>query len=134
MNDKLENLISQASGRVQAVENARTAEQRRRDVEEQEKDAADFKRMVETTLGADVMEAIGPVTFVQRFLAQAMTFHLEGRSFRLQQQTGALVQLEETENNEFSYRLLGHQFNLVHQGNAKDIFLNTLGNALKKSR
>ncbi len=94
MNDKLENLINQASGRAQAVENARTAEQQRRDAEEQERDAAAFKRTVETTLGADVLEAIGPVTFVQRFLAQAMTFHLGGRSFRLQQQTGALVQLE----------------------------------------
>jgi hypothetical protein len=53
MNDKLENLINQASERVQAVENARTAEQQRRDAEEQERDAATFKRTVETTLGAD---------------------------------------------------------------------------------
>ena len=134
MSDKLENLINQASGRVQAVENARTAEQQRRDAEEQERDAVTFKRTVETTLGAGVLEAIGPVSFVQRFLAQAMTFHVDGRSFRLQQQTGALVQLEETENSEFSYRTLGPQFNLVHNEDAKDTFLNTLGNALKKGR
>ena len=133
MNDKLENLINQASGRVQAVENARTTEQQRREAEEQERDAATFKRTVETTLGAGVLEAIGPVTFVQRFLAQAMTFHVDGRSFRLRQQTGALMQLEETENNEFSYRMLGHQFNL-HNEDAKDTFLNTLGNALKKDK
>ena len=134
MNDKLKGLINQASGRVQAVENERTAEQQRRDAEEQEKAAATFKRMVETTLGADVLEEIGPVIFVQRFLAQAMTFHVEGHSFRLRQQTGALVQLEETENSEFSYRTLGHQFNLVHNEDAKDIFLNTMGNALKKGK
>jgi hypothetical protein len=133
MNNKLENLIKQASGRVQAVEDARTADQQRRDAEEREKDAATFKRTVEATLGADVLEVIGTVTFVQRFLAQAMTFHVAGRSFRLQQQTGALVQLEETENNEFSYRILGKQFNL-HNDDAKDTFLSTLGNALKKGK
>ncbi|HVC46850.1 MAG TPA: hypothetical protein VND90_06355 [Terracidiphilus sp.] len=117
MDDKLKNLIDQASARVQAVENERTAEQQRRDVEEQGKDAATFKRMVQTTLGADVLEKIGPVKFVRRFLAQAMTFQLEGRSFRLRQQTqaGVFVQLEETENNEFSYRMLGGQFSFDHK-------------------
>ena len=43
------------------------------------------------------------------------------------------MQLEETENNEFSYRILGKQFNL-HNDDAKDTFLSTLGNALKKGK
>ena len=132
MNQKLKILLDDATARVQAIEDAQTAEHERRDAQKRERDAADFKRMVQTNLGADVLEAIGPVAFVERFLVQAMTFQIEGQSFRLQQQAGAMVQLEETENKEFSYRLLGPKFDLAHDEDARSILLATLRKALER--
>jgi hypothetical protein len=70
------------------------------------------------------LDAIGPVTFNKAFLSQSMTFEQDSRTFQLQQQTGALVQLEENDQR------LGHQFNL-NNPDSKDTFLHILGTALE---
>jgi len=89
-----------------------------------ERDAEIFKRKVETVLGEEVLNAIGPVTFHENFLRNSMTFDQDSRTFRLQQETGHLVQLEE------NGRWLEHQFNL-DSADSRDTFLHTLGTALK---
>jgi hypothetical protein len=127
MNDKLRDMIAQASIRVEAANTERQVERTRQHEQEQERDATTFKRNVETSLGKDVLDAIGPVTFNENFLSQSMTFAQDSRTFRLQQQTGALVQLEE--NNQ----MLVHQFNLNHP-DSKDTFLHILGTALKSHK
>lgn len=126
MNDKLRELIVQASTRIEAGEAERKAEKIRIDQAEQEADAEKFKRKVESVLGKEVLEAIGPVTFHRSFLSQSMTFEQDSRTFRLQQVTGFLVQLEETGIG----GLLGRQFNLDNT-DSKDTFLDSLGAALR---
>lgn len=71
-----------------------------------------------------MIDAIGPVEFHRNVLRQQMTLQQDGRSFRLQQQTGTLVQLEESTDNWFSAKMLAHQFNL-NNPDAKDRFLRT---------
>ena len=106
MDDKLRELVVKATGRVEAREAGREAEKIRRSKEEEDRDAENFRRKIEGVLGKDVLDAIGPVSFYKNFLRQSMTFQQDSRTFRLQQETGFLVQLEE------NGRMLGHQFNL----------------------
>ena len=133
MDEKLKHLIAQASGRIEGINAERDAETGRREEDKMEQDAANFRRYVEAALGQEILEAIGPVTFDKSALRQSMRFKQDSRTFRLQQQTEALVQLQETENQEFSYKILGHQFSLA-SSDAKDLFLHILGTALKKAR
>jgi hypothetical protein len=131
MNERLAKMISEASNRIGAADDAEKAGRQRRDDEEQEKDYQKFRRAVEMTLGLEVIEAIGPVEFRKNFLAQQMTFEQDGQSFRLRQETGTLVQLEKSTDNWFSSKTLAHQFNL-NNSNARDFFLTALGAALCK--
>jgi hypothetical protein len=124
MNNKLRDLISQADTRVEATEAEREAKRMRAQQEEQDRDAEKFKQKVESVLGKDVLDAIGPVTFHKNYLSQSMTFVVQdSRAFRLQQVTAFLMQLEE------NGRPLVHQFNLEN-ADSKDTFLHILGTAL----
>ncbi len=126
MNNKLRDLIGQASTRVEATKAEREAERMRAQQEEQDRDAEKFRHKVEFVLGKEVSEAIGPVTFHKEYLSQSMTFVQDSRTFRLRQQTGFLVQLEE------NGRMLGHQFNLDN-ADSKDTFLHILGTSLREN-
>lgn len=126
MNEKLRDLIGQATSRIEARNAAREADRIRAHQLEQEQDAENFRRKVHSTLGDEVLDAVGPVAFHEDFLNQSMTFIQDSRTFRLQQQTGFLVQLEDEAGN-----WLGHQFNLENP-DAKDTFLHTLGTALRR--
>jgi hypothetical protein len=126
MNDKLQSLIGEASARIAATNAEREAERVRQQQMEKDRDAALFKTKVESVLGKEVLDAIGPVVFVRDFLSQSMTFTQQSRSFRLKQQVEFLVQLEE--NN----RMFGHQFNLSN-ADSRDVFLDMLGTALKQT-
>ena len=131
MNDKLKDLIAQASGRIEAANAEQEAEKKRKVDDEREQDAVRFKGYVVTALGQDVLEAIGPVTFNKNFLRQSMSFEQDSRHFRLEQVTGALVQFQETDAMQASYKMFGNQFNLSSNADSKDIFLRYLGAALK---
>jgi hypothetical protein len=124
MNDKLRDLVTQASNRVDAANSERQAASRRKQDDELENDAQIFRGKVETVLGKEVLDAIGPVTFHKSFMSNSMTFEQDSRNFRLHQVTGLLMQLEE------DYRMFGNQFNLNNH-DAKDTFLHTLGSALE---
>ncbi|MGA2538242.1 MAG: hypothetical protein ABSF53_19690 [Terracidiphilus sp.] len=154
MDDKLRSLISGASGRMKAAETTRAAERRRDEkvaerqreerIAEQQRDerkrmdeiAESFKWNVHTGLGADVISALGPVTFADAKLEPSMAFQLEGRTFKLKAvgASAALAQLEEAAQDGFSYTPLQPQFSLVQQPSAQDIFLDTLGRALSMAR
>lgn len=123
MNDKLRDLISHATTRVEDAKAARESERTRAQQAEQDRDAENFRSEVESVLGKEVLDAIGPVTFHKNFRRNYMTFVQDSRTFRLQQETGFLVELEE--NGEW----LGRQFNLQNP-DAQDMFLNILGTAL----
>jgi hypothetical protein len=123
MNDKLRELIGQATTRLENTEAERAAERKKADKARQDADAVQFKNKVESVLGKEVLDAIGPVEFQPDFLSQSMTFKLDSRTFRLQQVTELLVQLEENKN------ILGHQFNLKN-ADSRDTFLQILGTAL----
>jgi hypothetical protein len=133
MNDKLRDLMAQASDRIEAANAKREIELKLDDDKRKEEDFTKFKRHVEKGLGQEVLEAIRPVTFNKNFLQQSMTFEQGSLSFRLQQETGALVRLDVSDDNGFSYRQLGHQFNL-NNDDSRDIFLHTLSGALKGIR
>jgi len=124
MDDKIRELIGHATSRVESREAERGAAKMRRDEVEKERDAENFRHKVEGVLGKDVLDAIWPVSFHNNFLRQSMTFQQDSRTFRLQQQTGFLVQLEE------NGRMLGHQFNLETNPDSRDTFLYILGAAL----
>ena len=132
MNEKLSELIAGASGRIEAAAAQKEAERKQRDADEKEKDWLAFKRYVENGLGVDVLAALEPVTFQKNFLQNSMTFSQNSRYFRLKQQTGGLVQLEETNETQATYRMVGHQFNLSNP-DAKTTFLHALGEALRHS-
>jgi hypothetical protein len=123
MNNKLHDLIGQASTRVAATKAEREAKRMQTQQEEQNRDAEEFRQKVESVLGKEILEAIGPVAFHKNYLSQSMTFVQDSRTFRLQQVTGFLVQLEE------NGRPLVHQFNL-NNADSKDTFLHILGTAL----
>jgi hypothetical protein len=123
MDDKLRELVSQATTRLENNRAEREAENKRADQAKQDADALRFKQKVESVLGKEVLDAIGPVTFHKDFLRQSMTFEQDSRTFRLQQQTEFLVELKENE------KWLGHQFNLKN-ADSKDTFLQILGTAL----
>src|SRR5258708_2442250 len=96
MNNRLRDLIGQASTRVEATKAEREAKRMQTQQEEQNRDAEEFRQKIESVLGKEVLEAIGPVTFHKNYLSQSMTFVQDSRTFRLQQVTGFLVQLEES--------------------------------------
>src|SRR6267142_57503 len=125
MNDKLRDLIGQANSRVDAKESKREQEKVRSQQEEFDQDSAKFRSKVESVLGKDVLDAIGPVTFHKNFLENSITFVQDSRIFRFQQVTGFLVQLQEDGKPGF----LGNQFNLEN-ADSKDAFLHILGAVL----
>jgi hypothetical protein len=125
MNNKLRDLVGQASTRVAATKAEREAKRMQTQQEEQNRDAEEFKQKVESVLGKEVLEAIGRVTFNKDYLRQSMMFVQDSRTFRLQQETGFLVQLEE------NGKPLVHQFNL-NNDDSKDTFLHILGTALRE--
>jgi len=125
MNNKLRDLIGQASARMEASEAEREAKRMRAQEAEQDRDAKKFTSKVESAFGKEVLDAIGPVTFNKNYLSQSMTFAQDSRTFRLQQVTGFLMQLEE------NGRPLVHQFNLDN-ADSKDTFLRILGTALRE--
>ena len=135
MDDKLQSLISKASERIQAAENERQAKMQREEMQRFNENAERFKQIVETALGSEVMEALGPVTFDELVLEPSMSFQLGGRTFRLKSVAipPGLAQVEEVTGGGVSYMPQNPQFNLVHEPNAKDIFLDTLGKALRKT-
>jgi hypothetical protein len=136
MDDKLKSLISKASERVQAIDDERKANQQRQDRKMLEGYAERFKQIAEKALGSEVLEALGPVTFDEATIEPSMSFQLEGRDFRLKTVgvPPGLAQVEEVLQGGFSCAPQHPQFNLVHQANAKDIFLDILGKALGKQR
>jgi hypothetical protein len=123
MNEKLKELISQAKHEEDAANKARVAENNRVENERREKEAAKFKKQVETALGEDVLEAIGPVAYATGYLA--MTFTQDGKGFQLEHVTEGLVNFK-TANPSKQY---GHQFNLKNE-NARRSFLLCLEEAL----
>jgi hypothetical protein len=136
MDDKLRSLISKASERIKAIEDEREANRQVEERQRLDEDTERFKEIVKSTLGPEILEALGSVTFDEGRLEPSMSFQLEGRDFRLKT-VGlpvGLAQLEEVTLGGFSYTPHHPQFNLVHQAHAKDLFLDTLGKALCKPR
>ena len=134
MGDKLRSMISSASERIQAAENEREAARRLEEKLMLDDYAERFKKMVQAALGSELLDALGSVTFDEGRLEPSMIFHREGREFRLKTvgNPPGLTQLEEVTQGGYSYTPMHPQINLVHQANAKDIFLDTLGKALRK--
>jgi hypothetical protein len=127
MSDKLDRLIARATERVEKDKFVETMEREQADKEREEKEAAAFKGHVDRGLGAEIMEALDGVTF-RKFQHHEMAFTHQGRSFRLQQATGPLVELQETSNG--GYSPLGNQFSLTNP-DSKTTFLYALGQAIK---
>jgi hypothetical protein len=127
MNAKLKDLIAQAAERMQAVEDKQLKERNRIQREADEKAASAFKGHIERALGSDVLAAIGPISFDSKYShSQAMLFEQGERKFRVQQQTGELVNLELEMDNGYSVLI---QFNL-NNADSRDRFLLALGAAL----
>jgi hypothetical protein len=125
MDEKLKDLINEATGRLQTGKDKQDEERHRSQLELEAKARAAFKSAVERMLGADVLAAIGPVDFDQgSWLTEEMRFVKGGRQFRLVQVTGDLVNFEVGTG---STPLI--QFNL-NNADAKDRFLQTLGKEL----
>jgi hypothetical protein len=127
MGDKLTNLISGANTRLQNVEAERTNAMRQRDNEMAAKDRAKFYAALQSGLGPDILASLGPLTYKDEFLANAVHFAVGGRPFKVQQVTGTLANLEIPTG---SGRILA-QFQL-QSPDAKDRFLEALGKALSK--
>jgi hypothetical protein len=130
MNDKLSQLIADATSRTDAAKAKKEDERRQRDLEAEQRDTALFRRQVENAFGSDILEAIGPFDYGRNIYSRHMTFQQGSRFFRVSQVSGALVQVEETNDTGGSYKMCGHQFNLTNT-DAKDSFLTILGEALK---
>ena len=128
MDDKLKNLISGAKTRLKNVEAERTKAMAQRDDEMAAKDRAKFYAAIQSGLGPDVLASLGPLTYRDDFLTNAMHFAVNGRSFKVQQVTGTLANLEIPTG---SGRMLA-QFQLQNP-DAKDLFLEALGKELSKS-
>lgn len=124
MDDKLKDLIAGATANVQATEKARTAAIRQADLDRAAKDRAKFYAAIQSALGPDVLASLGPLTYKDDFLTNAMHFTVNGKAFKVQQVTGTLANLEMPTAKT---HLL--QFQLQNP-DAKDSFLDALGKAL----
>jgi hypothetical protein len=127
MDDKLTNLSSGANTRLQDVEAERTNAMTQRDNEMAAKDRTKFYAALQSGLGPDVLASLGPLTYKDDFLTNAMHFAVDGRPFKVQQVTGTLASLEIPTG---SGRMLA-QFQLQNP-DAKGRFLEALRKALSK--
>lgn len=124
MDDKLKDLIAGGTANVQATEKARTDAIRKADLDMAASDRAKFYAALQSALGPDVLASLGPLTYKDDFLTNAVHFTVDGKRFKVQQVTGTLANLE-TPSEKIS--LL--QFQLLNP-DAKDRFLDALGKAL----
>src|ERR1017187_9398116 len=120
MDDRLQSLISKATERIQAAKNDREADELRDETQKLKQNAERFKQIVQTALGPEILEALGPVTFDEALIQPAMRFERAGRTFQIKTVGGpvGLAQLEEVTQAGFSSVAHHIQFNLLRTADA----------------
>jgi hypothetical protein len=125
MDDILKDLIAGSTANVQATEKVHTDARIKADLDMAAKDRAKFYAAIQSALGSDVLASLGPLTYHDSFLTNAMHFTVDGKLFKVEQASGTLANLE-MPSAERPHLL---QFQL-QRSDAKDRFLDALGKAL----